>query len=255
MEIKDKRIKDIAGQRYSRWLVLEYVGSANHNQLWLCRCDCGTERIVNGSNLKKGLSKCCGCVTKDITGKQFGELRVIRYMETKKGDAYWECECSCGKKKVASGHGLRSGDTKSCGCLYGKHRITHGLSNNGPAYYKYLMSDPFRRLRLRVSLSVSKSLKRKGKTKNGRSVWSHLPYTPQELKDHLENLWEPWMNWENYGGASNDKRRTWHIDHIIPQNHFQYTAIDDAAFTECWALTNLRPLEKTENLKKGGRLG
>ena len=52
----------------------------------------------------------------DLTGKVYGRLTVLRYSHSKHG-AYWECICTCGKKKIASANCLRTGGTKSCGCL------------------------------------------------------------------------------------------------------------------------------------------
>ena len=66
---------DLAGKRFGRWTVLaihpERVrhGRARKavNVLWLCRCDCGTERVVFGMNLRRGLSTSCGCRTREKT--------------------------------------------------------------------------------------------------------------------------------------------------------------------------------------------
>lgn len=55
---------------------------------------------------------------KDMTGQRFGKLLVIkRDNNTKEGRAAWLCKCDCGKELVVSGKSLRSGNTKSCGCL------------------------------------------------------------------------------------------------------------------------------------------
>jgi len=55
---------------------------------------------------------------KDITGETFGMLKVLaRSGSTKYGDAKWLCECECGKSVIAIGSNLRSGHTKSCGCI------------------------------------------------------------------------------------------------------------------------------------------
>jgi hypothetical protein len=60
------RFIDITGQVFTQWTVLSWAGSkGTAGQLWLCRCTCGTERIVIGSSLKKGLSKSCGCTSKN----------------------------------------------------------------------------------------------------------------------------------------------------------------------------------------------
>jgi hypothetical protein len=52
---------DLVGQKFSRWLVLEYAGTdKGQHTLWKCKCDCGTEKIVHGSSLLGG-SQSCGC--------------------------------------------------------------------------------------------------------------------------------------------------------------------------------------------------
>lgn len=57
----------------------------------------------------------------DLTGKQFDRLTVLKRAEKNTTDnkPQWECKCSCGNPNiiiVAGGH-LRSGHTKSCGCI------------------------------------------------------------------------------------------------------------------------------------------
>ena len=55
----------------------------------------------------------------DLTGKKFGRLTVIErsYPNTKWGLPRWLCKCSCGTEKVIDSSNLKSGRTKSCGCL------------------------------------------------------------------------------------------------------------------------------------------
>ena len=56
----------------------------------------------------------------DLTGQRFGRLTVLyQDMEksSKSGRIYWVCRCDCGTVKSISSYGLRSGRTKSCGCL------------------------------------------------------------------------------------------------------------------------------------------
>ena len=62
---------DLTGQFFGELEVLEYKGSNKHNSAqWLCRCSCGTEKIIDGQSLRKGLTKSCGCT------KSFGELKI-----------------------------------------------------------------------------------------------------------------------------------------------------------------------------------
>ena len=54
----------------------------------------------------------------DLTGQRFGRLVVIeRAANSNAGSARWNCMCDCGGKATVVGGGLRSGHTKSCGCI------------------------------------------------------------------------------------------------------------------------------------------
>lgn len=65
---------------------------------------------------------------KDLTGQRFGKLMVIS-----RADDYikpngnkiiqWRCVCDCGNEVVVRGEYLRSGDTKSCGCLTSENLV------------------------------------------------------------------------------------------------------------------------------------
>lgn len=52
-------------------------------------------------------------------GQTFGRLTVLREHAGPSIYGYrkWECRCSCGADAVVSGHNLRAGNTRSCGCL------------------------------------------------------------------------------------------------------------------------------------------
>jgi len=68
----------------------------------------------------------------DLTGKRFGRWMVIDYGRTEGKRAYWKCKCDCGTVKMVSATNLKSGATKSCGCLnaetIGERSRKHGLS-------------------------------------------------------------------------------------------------------------------------------
>lgn len=54
---------DLTGKRFGRLTVLSFSGrNENGNALWLVRCDCGTEFVCLGTNLKAGLTRSCGCL-------------------------------------------------------------------------------------------------------------------------------------------------------------------------------------------------
>lgn len=55
----------MTGQRFGRWTVLGMTtrtSTDGHKRTaCLCRCDCGTERVVYAQSLRSGLTKSCGC--------------------------------------------------------------------------------------------------------------------------------------------------------------------------------------------------
>ena len=51
------------GDRFGRWVILGYAGKAKSRaSRYLCRCDCGTERIVTVTLLNNGSSRSCSCL-------------------------------------------------------------------------------------------------------------------------------------------------------------------------------------------------
>lgn len=74
----------------------------------------------------------------DLSGQRFGRLTVLgRAGSNKYNYATWLCICDCGKKTIVAGKSLRTGNTKSCGCLVvddaraknEKYIKTHGKTN------------------------------------------------------------------------------------------------------------------------------
>lgn len=55
----------LEGQKFNRWTVLKRYGTQDRKSTWLCKCDCGTLRVVKGYTLKHGMSKSCGCYEKE----------------------------------------------------------------------------------------------------------------------------------------------------------------------------------------------
>lgn len=126
-------VHDLLGQRFGKLTVIARAENDKFNKArWLCQCDCGNQKIINGSSLLRGLTTSCGCAKKqklkeyneqhiiDETGKVYGYLTVIsrntdpKYQ--KDGRAMWNCKCICGNMCIVSGKNLREGHTTSCGC-------------------------------------------------------------------------------------------------------------------------------------------
>lgn len=132
-----KSSPNLSGQRFGR---LTVIGRSEKRQTavakWECRCDCGNITYLSTSKLKNYQTKSCGCLRQeyltsygkgrmvDLAGQRFGRLTAIRPIEERKaGRIVWECVCECGNTAYVSADSLRSGDTKSCGCLRKKCSI------------------------------------------------------------------------------------------------------------------------------------
>ena len=53
---------DLTGQTINRLVVIREYGRKNGHVAWLCRCDCGREKVVSGNHLRKGAVLSCGCL-------------------------------------------------------------------------------------------------------------------------------------------------------------------------------------------------
>lgn len=110
-------------------------------------------------------------------------------------------------------------------------------------YVKQCRKDPMVKLKHYISTVIRHSLRG---NKNGQKWEILVGYTLQDLRKHLEKLFESGMNWQNHG--------IWHIDHIIPIYVFNFDKPEDIDFHRCWALSNLRPLWGDQNMSKNRKL-
>lgn len=131
------RLIDLTGQKFGRLTVIERDYSKKNRTYWLCQCECGNKKIVESCNLRKGLTKSCGCLQKerssevnliDLTGRNFGRLTVLKrdIKNTKNGAVLWICQCECGNIISTTGNHLNQKHTQSCGCLQ-KERTSEAL--------------------------------------------------------------------------------------------------------------------------------
>lgn len=125
--------KNEIGKKYNMWTILEFKEKLPNEHLEvICKCDCGTIKSVDYQNLKRGLSKNCGCARKkkisemmsieSIVGNKYGRLTVIEEIgKNKYGKTICKCKCDCGNTTIVLSNTIRSGHTLSCGCLMSKY--------------------------------------------------------------------------------------------------------------------------------------
>lgn len=132
---------DLCGQRFGMLVVLQKVERPQQckttGTYWLCRCDCGQERIVHRSNLRRGHTTSCGCKKlRDLTGQRIGKLTVLgrsdRYMTRGKRQVQlWECLCDCGNLTYKATDTLTAPGENSCAACAAKHNAACARKNAG----------------------------------------------------------------------------------------------------------------------------
>jgi len=57
------------GECYERWEVIAPSDERDSggSVMWLCKCKCGTERLVRGKDLRNKRSRSCGCFSADLS--------------------------------------------------------------------------------------------------------------------------------------------------------------------------------------------
>lgn len=67
---KGSGLKDLTGKRYGRLVVEKLDSIRNRRSYWLCKCDCGKEKVIRSDCLGTTLS--CGCLKKEQDIKNLG---------------------------------------------------------------------------------------------------------------------------------------------------------------------------------------
>lgn len=164
----------------------------------------------------------------DLAGHKYGRLKPIRRAENAEdGHARWLCLCDCGKTVVVTARYLKTGHTRSCGCLQSEkaaesasqRNITHGDSKE-PLYHVW------QSMRARCNNHKHRAYSNYG----GRGIsvcaeWndSYLTFKEWAIKsgytrgkqlDRIDNNWDYCpqnCRWVSAKENSNNKRTNRHI--------------------------------------------
>lgn len=127
---------------------------------------------------------------------------------------------------------------------YAKNYYENNKESHNETCKKYKkkkrIEDPIYKFRENIRGVIGRGFRNKSFDKNSRT-YEILGCDFETFKKHIESLWQPWMNWNNYGI---DKRRkiepnqTWDIDHIIPVSNGK----TEKEIIELNHYTNLQPL-------------
>lgn len=123
---------DVTGHRFGM-LVAERLLPGKGKKRWLCRCDCGGEKIAQGGQLKAGNHQSCGCSKGKLIGdwaranvparhraerarligRRFSRLTIIGLQD---GGSGVVARCDCGNEITRPAPYITHGNTRSCGC-------------------------------------------------------------------------------------------------------------------------------------------
>lgn len=116
---------NLEGQRFGFLTVIKRAENKNGRVAWLCKCDCGNEKIIIATNLRNKNTQSCGCykgerissyiAKENYLNQKFNSLTVIQTDNIKSHKSLFKCDC--GNEKEILLKSVITGHTKSCGCL------------------------------------------------------------------------------------------------------------------------------------------
>lgn len=243
-ELKFESVNDESFKKYwSLDNLLPAKANFTFRDLNFVKCiDCKNILSINEFNTKHRVKRCKKCTT--IFYKKYSKPKVKVILSEEEIQKKKEIK----KQKSIEYHKIYRQNNKEKTKIWRKNSML-----NADKF-------PHKKLRKALSNAIYCALTRNKSTKNNLSILKFLPYSMQELKEHLEKQFELWMSWDNWGQYSlknwNDENIstwTWQIDHIVPHIKFQYLSMNCKEFLECWSLSNLRPLNSKENNIKNKR--
>lgn len=140
------------GDKFGRWTVIGVAEPGRKGaKYWLCECSCQSHTVkrVSQDSLRRGTSKSCGCISRElatgktpwnkkhedvVVGNVYGKWKVIEE-SSKRGKSnnqrYWLCECGCTEHTVREvmEESLLKGTSVSCGCVQ-KDAARNGAEKN-----------------------------------------------------------------------------------------------------------------------------
>lgn len=127
---------DLTNERFGKLKVIKRVENNEHNQVcWLCRCDCGNEKIIIGQSLKSGATTSCGCLQKNAV-KEFCKKSFTTHgmAKTRLNNVYHNMKARCNNKyrKEYKNYGARG------------ISVCEAWNNNFKIFYDWAMANGYK---------------------------------------------------------------------------------------------------------------
>lgn len=139
----------VVGRRFGRWLVVRRAPPRLKQSSWVCRCKCGSVRVVPQRHLISGNSRSCGCLRSEKTSQQkrlrlkgarFGDFVVVRDVGNANHLRRWSIRCvTCGHQMVRNSRWLRhtAASCPSCHASAHSSRLAQGRAGFNLLYRRY----------------------------------------------------------------------------------------------------------------------
>lgn len=75
------KIEDLTGQRFGKLIVVALARKLTDSRIiqWECRCDCGGIIFVRANNIKRGMTKSCGCIKRAYWKKRHYQVLKVSH--------------------------------------------------------------------------------------------------------------------------------------------------------------------------------
>ena len=110
------KAEDLTGKVFGDFKALYRTKNIKSRTYWVFQCNrCSNIFTKDISNIKRNNNN-CEC---NLIGKKFNRLTVIKFLNkvNSSNSKMYECLCDCGNTTQVSSNALKTGSTKSCGCL------------------------------------------------------------------------------------------------------------------------------------------
>lgn len=150
--------EDLTGKKFGYLTVINFIKDDTKKTRWLCKCDCGKNKIVLAYALKDETVRSCGCLKQNVAIEKINKKKEI-YINSKHNKLtiidlyiknkriYAKCLCDCGNEANTTLNRVISKSTASCWCSRSESvRLDFGMSTFNDLLYGYKKAAELRKL-------------------------------------------------------------------------------------------------------------
>jgi len=102
---------NVIGKIYGRLKVIKRIANRGKEPCYLCACSCGNKKEISGASMRRGFTKSCGCLAKEVTVKMRTTHGLSKHPLY---PVYQTAKARCHNKSSASYHKYGAKGIKMC---------------------------------------------------------------------------------------------------------------------------------------------